>query len=280
VWRAVGIVGSGGAVKAHSVLSVFAEEMRLARARHGFSQDQLGDKVGYSGSLVSMIEACRRIPSLDFARRCDEATGTGGILSRLQALVAGEMYPSWFRPFAQYESEAASLRWCESLLVPGLLQTEDYARALLSTRVGTAEADIEQQVAARIERQVVLDRENPPLLWVLIDEGVLHRPVGGPEVMRHQVEHLTEMAARPNIVVQVISADIGAHDGVNGAFAIADFADAPSVVYLETALTGMIVERRDQVDAVRVTYDGLRTEALPRAASARLLREAEKTWTS
>lgn len=279
VWKVVGVVSSGDAAKAHPVLSVFAEEMRLARARHCLSQDQLGDKIGYSGSLVSMIEACRRIPSLDFARRCDEATGTGGILARLQVLVAGEVYPSWFRPFAQYEAEATSLRWCESLLVPGLLQTEDYARALLSTRVGTPEEHIEQQVAARIERQAVLDRENPPLLWVLIDEGVLHRPVGGQEVMRHQIEHLTEMAERPGIVVQVISSDIGAHDGVNGAFAIADFADAPSVVYLETALTGMVIERRDQVDAVRVTYDGLRTEALPRAVSARLLREAGKTWT-
>jgi transcriptional regulator with XRE-family HTH domain len=279
VWKVVGVVSSGDAAKAHPVLSVFAEEMRLARARHCLSQDQLGDKIGYSGSLVSMIEACRRIPSLDFARRCDEATGTGGILARLQVLVAGEVYPSWFRPFAQYEAEATSLRWCESLLVPGLLQTEDYARALLSTRVGTPEEHIEQQVAARIERQAVLDRENPPLLWVLIDEGVLHRPVGGQEVMRHQIEHLTEMAERPSVVVQVISADIGAHDGVNGAFIIADFADAPSIAYLETALTGMVIERRDQVDAVRVAYDGLRTQALPRAASARLLREAGKTWT-
>jgi len=188
-------------------------------------------------------------------------------------------FPSWFRPFVQHEAEATALRWFEQTLVPGLLQTADYARALLSTRVGATEGEVDQSVAARLERQTILDRDDPPVLWVVIDEGVLRRPVGGMPVMRAQVEHLIEMAERTSIVVQVIPYSVGAHEGVNGSFVIAEFVAAPSIVYLETALTGLVVERPEDVASVRLTYDTLRTEALPRAASLELLREVAKTWT-
>jgi len=134
-------------------------------------------------------------------------------------------------------------------------------------------------VTARLERQVILDRDDPPLLWVLIDEEALRRPVGGREVMQVQVEHLVEMAGRPSVVIQVIPRDVGAHQGLAGAFVIADFAKAPSIVYLETALTGLVVERPEDVSAVTLRYETLKTEALPRAASLELLREVAKTWT-
>jgi transcriptional regulator with XRE-family HTH domain len=268
-----------GSGQEHSALRVLAEELRHARAAKGLSQDQLGDLINFSGSQVGMVEACRRVPSLDFARRCDEAMQTGGVLARMHPLVAGEAYPAWFRPFAHHEAEAAALRTFELAVVPGLLQTEEYARTLLSARVGTPGVDVDQRVAARMERQVILERDTPPLLWVLLDEGVLRRLVGGREVMRHQIEYLAELTERPNVIIQVIAAEVGAHDGVNGSFVIADFADAPSVVYLESALTGWLVERRDQVESVRAIYDGLRSEALPRAASAQLVKEAAKLWT-
>jgi transcriptional regulator with XRE-family HTH domain len=254
--------------------------MRHARTGKGLSQDQLGDLINFSGSQVGMVEACRRVPSLDFARRCDEAMQTGGVLARMHPLVAGEAYPVWFRPFAHHEAAATALRTFELAVVPGLLQTEEYARALLSARVGVSGVDVDQRVAARMERQAVLQRDTPPLMWVLLDEGVLRRPVGGREVMRHQIEYLAELTERPNVVIQVIAAEVGAHDGVNGSFVIADFAETPSVAYLESALTGWLVERRDQVETVCAIYDGLRSEALPRAASARLVKEAAKLWTT
>jgi transcriptional regulator with XRE-family HTH domain len=272
-------MSSGESAREHSALRVFADELRHARTVKCLSQEQLGELINFSGSQVGMVEALRRVPSLDFARRCDESLDTGGVLARMHSLVAGEAYPSWFRPFAQHEAEATALRAFELAVVPGLLQTEDYARTLLSARVGTPGADVDQRVAARIERQAILERDSPPLLWILLDEGVLRRPVGGREIMRQQIEHLSEMMERPSVVIQIIAAEVGAHDGVNGSFVIADFADAPSVVYLETALTGWLVERRDQVETVRAIYDGLRSEALPRAASAQLVKEAAKLWT-
>lgn len=144
--------------------------------------------------------------------------------------------------------------------------------------MGASEDEIDQMVSARMERQAILDRDEPPLLWVVLDEGVLCRPVGGPDVMG-QVEHLIETAQRASVVVQVIPGAVGAHEGLAGAFVIADFQAAPSIVYLETALTGLVVERPADVSAVTLRYETLKTEALPRAASLELLREVAKTWT-
>jgi transcriptional regulator with XRE-family HTH domain len=263
----------------HSALALFAAELQAARTRAGMSQDELAARINYSPSLVGMVESMRRVPRLDFAQRCDEALATTGTFGRLHGHLRTAPFPSWFRPFAQHEAEATALRTFELVLVPGLLQTGEYARALLCTKVGATEDEVDQLVTARLERQAILDRDNPPLFWVLIDEDALHRPVGGRDVMRVQVEHVAEMAGRPNVVVQVIPADVGAHQGLVGAFVIADFAKAPSIVYLETALTGLVVERAEDVAAVTLTYDTLKTEALPRAASLGLLREVAKTWT-
>jgi transcriptional regulator with XRE-family HTH domain len=263
----------------HSALALFAAELQAARTRAGMSQDELAARISYSPSLVGMVESMRRVPRLDFAQRCDEALATTGTFARLHEHLRTAPFPSWFRPFVQHEAEAAALHWFEQTLVPGLLQTADYARALLSTRVGASEEDVDQAVAARLERQAILERDDPPLLWVIMDEAVLRRPVGGADVIRAQVEHLAEMALRSNVVIQVIPYSVGAHEGVNGAFVIADFAVAPSIVYLETALTGLVVERPEDVASVRLTYDTLRSEAMPRAASLDLLREVAKTWT-
>ena len=166
----------------HSALSLFAAELQAARAKAGVSRDELAERINYSPSLIGMIETTRRVPSLDFAKRCDEVLATTGTLTRLQHHLRMAPFPSWFRPFAQHEAKATSLRTFELALVPGLLQTADYARALLSTRVGATEDEIEQLVAARLERQTILARDDPPLLWVVIDEGVLRRPVGGRDV--------------------------------------------------------------------------------------------------
>jgi transcriptional regulator with XRE-family HTH domain len=263
----------------HSALALFAAELQAARARAALSRDELAARINYSPSLVGMVESMRRVPSLDFAQRCDDALATTGTFARLHAHLRTAPFPSWFRPFAQHEAEATALRTFQLVLVPGLLQTGEYARALLSTRVGATADDVDQLVTARLERQAILDRDDPPLLWVLIDEGALRRPVGGHEVMQAQVEHLVEMAGHPNVVIQVIPGEVGSHEGLNGAFVIAEFAKAPSIVYLETALTGLVVERPEDVAAVTLTYDTLKTEALPRAASLELLREVAKTWT-
>jgi transcriptional regulator with XRE-family HTH domain len=262
-----------------SALALFAAELQAARSRAGLTRDELAAKINYSASLIGMIESLKRVPQLDFAKRCDKAFSTTGSFERIHEYVRLMPFASWFRPYAEIEATASQLRAWQPMVVDGLLQTEAYARALLSARIGATEAQVDEQLSARMQRQTILDRDAPPVVWVLLDEGVLHRPVGGGEVMRGQIEHLIEMAGRPNIVIQVIPAKIGAHDGVNGSFVIADFDDAPSVIYLENALAGMIVEKRQDVAAIRLTYDGLRSQALSRAATVELMKEVANSWT-
>lgn len=164
--------------------------------------------------------------------------------------------------------------------MPGLLQTEGYARAVLSTRVGATEDEIDETVAARLARQKILERHEPPELWAILDEGVLRRPVGGPAVMHSQLTHLVAMARRSHVVIQVIPLAAGPHEGMRGgAFVIADFVDAATSAYQDTAVSGQIIEDASEADALAHTWDTLRLEALPRAASLSLIEETARQWT-
>jgi hypothetical protein len=165
-------------------------------------------------------------------------------------------------------------------VIPGLLQIEAYARALLFDRIGSSPGDVDEKVAARMERQEILNREKPPELWAIADEGVLHRPAGGSDVMREQLKHLAEMARRPNIVVRVLSPSLGVHDGLPGAgFVIAEFDDGPSAAYQDTAVRGQVIEDADDIGVLVDTWDRLVAEALPRRASLELVEEVLSTWT-
>ena len=204
-----------------SALVMFARELQAARARAGMSRELLATKINYSSSLIGMVESCRRVPGLDFARRCDQVFGTTGTFERMKEYLRAAPFPVWFRPFVEYEAGATALRGFEHVLVPGLAQTAGYARAVLATQPNTTEEQVEEFVTARLERQVILDRDEPPLLWLVIDEAVLHREVGGAKVMHDQLVHLAEMSERPNVTVEVIPDTSGAHSGLLGAFAIA-----------------------------------------------------------
>jgi hypothetical protein len=165
-------------------------------------------------------------------------------------------------------------------VLDGRLQTEDYARAFLSTRVGATTDEIDADVAARLARQAILERKNPVELWVIIDEGVLRRPVGSREVMREQLRHLAGMARRPNIVVQVVPLEAGAHQGLNGGpFEIAEFDDAPDVAYQDAATSGQIIEDADAVRELARIWDALQRVTLPEALSLRVIEEAIELWT-
>lgn len=263
-----------------SALALFSEELRQARARAGLTQEQVADKIGYSPSLVAHVEAGTRAPSLDFARRGDQALRTGGLFERLQPFVRREAYPAWFRDWVDIEREATSLRWFEPLLIPGLLQTEEYARAVLAAaNPASTDGEIERLVSARMDRQAILAREDPPLFWVILDEGVLTRPLGGAAVMREQIDRLIVAARQPRIVFQVIPVDAGAHAGLAGQFVMASFDGVPDVVYLDNALAGQVVERAEDVARIALLYDILKAEALSPRASVDLARRAIERWT-
>jgi hypothetical protein len=165
------------------------------------------------------------------------------------------------------------------LVVPGLLQTEDYARAILSARPDGNLADLDEQVAVRLARQAVLDRPDAPQLWCVLDEGVLHRAIGGPKVMRSQLYHLAEAAEHPKTTIQVIPYG-GAHAGLLGGFIIAHLDARPPVAYLETAAEGHVTDSPAVANHVAIRFDRLRSEAESRASSRDLIRKvAENQWT-
>jgi hypothetical protein len=189
--------------------------------------------------------------------------------------------PPWFEGWPGFEAQAVALRTYEPLLVPGLLQTEGYARAVLrGAQADAGDDEIEQQVAARLQRQDILSREDPPRLWAVLDEGVLHRSIGGPKIMHDQLVHLAQVADRPKVSVEVIPFDAGERTGLLGAFMIADQDGAGSILYLDTATTGQMVDAAPAVCDAGLIFDTLRGEALPRVASKDLIvKVTEERWT-
>jgi transcriptional regulator with XRE-family HTH domain len=254
------------------------------RERAGLSRTDLARQISKSESLVQAIELGQRSATAEVTGDLEAVLHADGALVRLRDEIGDglgyQAYPSWFQEWALSEREAKRLRWFEPLVVPGLLQTADYARAIFRTRFGITGEEIEEQVAARLKRQEILTRDRPAALWVVLDEWVLRRPVGGRDVMLEQVSRLAEAAGQPHIVIEVIPVTTGAHTGLEGAFAVADFEDAPSIGYQEGAVRGQPVEGVKDVASLDLTWDTLRGDALPRAASLGLLEEAAKSWTS
>jgi transcriptional regulator with XRE-family HTH domain len=256
-----------------SVLAFFGAELRRLRTAAGVSQEELGQRITYSGSLVGMIETARRAPTRDFAERCDDSLVTGGVLARLWPLVSQEALPRWFRPFAEIERTATSIRSWEPLVIPGLLQTEAYARALITAwQPGDGPEAVRQQVTARMERQQLLDREDPPLLWMIIGEAALRNPVGGPAVLREQLTRLLDrVAEHPKIIVQVVPLDAGAHPGLEGPLVLVARRGEPDVAYLEVQGRSQLVEASEEVARYGLLYDLLRAVALPPDASREMI---------
>lgn len=265
---------------------VFGAVLRHHRERAGLSRPELAGRIHKSVSLIQAIELGDRVATPDVVTDLEAVAdlNTDGVLIMLRRRFGDSLnyqaIPVWFADWVCNERVAVRLRGFEPLVVPGLLQTEAYARALLTGRIGGNGADIDELVGARMERQAIFTREeDPPEFLAVIDEWVLRRPVGGPTMMAAQVAHLVEAGQRPNVVIQVIPATTGVHDGLAGAgFALAEFEDGPPLGYQETALQGQVIEDQKHVAALAATWDRLRSEALPRAASLALLEEAATAW--
>jgi transcriptional regulator with XRE-family HTH domain len=258
--------------------------LRYYRERAGLTRPELARQVCKSVSLIQAIELGQRVATAEVTEDLERVLPADGALARLRDEIGDglsyQVFPAWFQDWAFKEAEAATLRFFEPLVVPGLLQTGDYARAIFRTRFRITNDQIEERVAARLKRQEILTRDDAPALWVILDEWVLRRPVGGRHVMYEQVNRLIGAAQEPHIMIEIISADAGAHEGVAGAFAIADFEDSPSVGYQEGAVRGQPVEERQDVASLDLTWAMLRGDAQPRAASLALLEEAAKSWTA
>ncbi|MER7364217.1 helix-turn-helix domain-containing protein [Nonomuraea wenchangensis] len=252
---------------------VYGEILRKAREAAGLSQAALGELLSCSESLVGLIERGKRRPSKGFTLAAEAALGLNGELYGLLPNTTVMSTPTWFSEWPKVEEKAHTIRTWQPLVVPGLLQTACYARAMLSAAPGATKQWIEDAVETRLRRQAILGRVVPPSYWALIDECALIRPVGGKEVMREQLAHLLKAAEQPNICIQIVPLDVGATAGVLGGFALAKGDGIPEHVYVEDVVRGTVSPREEMVRQVNLLYDAIHKWAHPVHVSRRLIRE-------
>jgi transcriptional regulator with XRE-family HTH domain len=262
-------------------------QLRKLRENAGISREDAGYEIRASGSKISRLElgrvgfkerdvrdlltlyavtdpADRRL-LLDLARKAN----VPGWWHRYSDLL-----PGWFQPFLGLESAAATIRAYEAQYVPGLLQTHDYARSVVMISHDTAAPDdVDRRVALRMHRQDLLTRGDAPQLWVVIDEAVLRRQIGGPPVMRGQIAALIEATKLPNVRLQILPFTAGGHAALGGAFSLLRFPDQdlPDVVYVEQLTGALYLDKRDDVEEYAAAMELLCIQADPPAHTVDIL---------
>ena len=272
---------------------VLGGQLRRLRERRGISREKAGWEIRSSESKISRMELGR----VGFKERdvADLLTLYGvADAEEREALVTlarqanqpnwwnryGDVLPNWLQSYLGLETAATIIRSYEVQFVAGLLQTPGYARAVISLGHGTASAEeIDRRVALRIERQKILDRENAPRMWAVIDEAALRRPIGGADVMREQIDALITASKRPNVQIQLLPFEVGGHAAAGGAYTILRFADRelPDVVYIEQLTGALYLDKRDDVDHYAITMERLCMEAAPPEETVRRLAELKRS---
>jgi transcriptional regulator with XRE-family HTH domain len=254
--------------------AMFIQELRARRQQMGLLQREFAVKAHVSLSSVKQYEAGQKKPGRKFAVWCDEFYGCPGTFERLYDGMIAESYPSWFGPRVLFEDKAACVHEWEMRGVPGLLQTRAYASAVIrACRPYDAEEKLDQDAAARIERQNILTRDDPPKLWVVLGEGVLRPAVGGVRVMREQLGHLLGLADAQGIVLQVLPFAVSDAPGVDGPAAVFEFDDSPPVAYLEGWGSGRVIKDQREVAVIATALSMIKGCALSPIDSAQLITE-------
>ncbi|MGW1974320.1 helix-turn-helix domain-containing protein [Streptomyces sp. NPDC001889] len=254
--RAVDKSGQGVAV-------AFGQSMKTLRVREGLEREELGRLLGYSASSIASFEQGRRIPPPRAIDRADEVLGAGGLLTVWKEQVERAQYPVFFQGMAQLEKQAMELLMYDTLVVNGLLQTEEYMRALLGMRRPPLDLETtEQRVTARLARQDIFDRRPAPLLSFVMDESVLRHRYGGSGVLRGQLEHLLLIGRRGNVEIQVMPTDCEDNAGVNGPFTVVTRRDGKRFLYVEAQVTSSLETDPEQAALAAARYGIIRSQAL------------------
>ncbi|MFC8226709.1 Scr1 family TA system antitoxin-like transcriptional regulator [Streptomyces sp. NPDC057287] len=252
--------------------ALLGAELRHRREAAGLSQEDLGAPLFVSGSFIGQLEAGTRRMQLDQAQKLDEVLGTDGFFVRNCAALKKSKYPDHFAEAAEAERLATTIREYAPLLIPGLLQTEAYARAVFRAYQPTATEDvIDELVAARLERAQLLTDPTTPLLWVVLDEAVLRRRVGGPGVMAEALRHVTGLVRQHRIIAQVLPFSAGAHAALDGSLKLMSFPDAPPLAYVDGLGMGRLQDDPASVARYELTYDLLAAGALSPDSSLALI---------
>jgi transcriptional regulator with XRE-family HTH domain len=264
-------------------------QLRRLRESRNITREAAGYRIRAHESKISRLELGRVgfkdrdiADLLEFYGVEDEAQRDALVALAREANAPGwwhsydDVLPNWFETFVGLEEAASLIRSYEIQLLPGLLQTEAYARAVVGAGAPNATvAEVERRVNFRIKRQAILRRENPPHFWAVIDEAVLHRPIGGAKVMREQVEHLLDLMALPNVTLQVMPFRFGGHVGEGGAFTILRFPepDLTDTVYVEHLTSAHYLDKPDHVERYAQTMERLTVDSQPPDLTRRTLQK-------
>ncbi|MEW1872348.1 helix-turn-helix transcriptional regulator [Streptomyces caelestis] len=254
----------------------FGAELKRRREDAGFTQVELGTRVFVSGGYIGQFEQAIRKPQLDVAQRIDDALQTDGIFERLcRKLIDDRRYADYFAKAAELETLATSICEFAPALVPGLLQTPAYAKAVtLAMNPFALDEFIDEKVSGRVERGRILKDEPRPVYWAILHENVLRIPVGGAAVMAEQLEHVARLARERAVVAQVLPYTAGGYAVMTGDLRLMEFDDAPPTAYTEAVYSGSLLDDPAVVKRAQWAYDLLRADALPPEASLALIESA------
>ncbi|WP_030061750.1 helix-turn-helix domain-containing protein [Streptomyces novaecaesareae] len=261
----------------------FGQELRRSRRAKRWSQTEAAGHLGYSGAHISYVENGKRSPTRPLAVKADEVFGSGQRFYELWRRFSRAALLEGFAEFADAEARCRRLRTVGLIVVPGLLQTPAYARALAQAAVrrgAITPTEADERIDYLALRQEILGQKNPPALHAVIEEGVLLRPVGGPQVMAEQLRHLEDLAERPNVTVQIAPFSMGENLSFTLPVVLLNLPDHTVVGYAESTARGHLERSRATVAGWESEYDQLLVEALPKAASQAMIRRARKEFRS
>lgn len=252
----------------------FGRELRRLRIQAGLSQHQVGKHIAVTYAMISSIERGVRGARREHVVQLDQLFSTNGALQRMwDSLSASRRFPAQFQGIDALEPEASEIREYQSMVVPGLLQTEDYARTVLRDgQRSDTDAEIDSQVHTRLERQSILADTRPPLLLVVLDEGVLRRPIGGRTIMKGQLDNLLEVSAGSRVLVHIVPLATEHHPGLSEGFWLFTLPDGSEMLYMETRFSGNTEEDAEAVAYYTRLFSELRGAALPLPESRRLIK--------
>ncbi|MGW7517256.1 helix-turn-helix domain-containing protein [Streptomyces sp. NPDC054796] len=257
-----------------SLAAALGSKVRRLREGLGWSQQALADRVYVSASRIAQIELATEPPNEDLARDLDRVLKADDEINVAWWHMNRERHPDWVRPYMELEERAVRMRYYASQLVPGLLQTPAYAKALLlAGQPDLSEPQLKQQVEARMSRRSLLEGEDPLHLWVVLDESILLRSFSNdPRIMDEQFAHLLAMTEHPHIQLQVLPLAAGIHAALGGSLILLSFPDGPDAAYLAGLGTGEVVESPRAVRRYSTIYDHLLVKSLPPTDSRELIR--------
>ncbi|MDN3023365.1 helix-turn-helix transcriptional regulator [Streptomyces sp. S.PB5] len=255
-------------------LEMFGSLLRFFRERAGVTQEALAQYVGYSKSQVAMVERGERAPKGQFVEIADERLGAQGALLAAARKLRVSRFPSWFEDYAELEARATAIYMYTTHVIPGLLQTEAYALATFEVhRPSLEDEEIETRLAARLDRQRVLERRPAPVVGFVLEEHILRRPLGGGQALKEQLGHILNIGRRRNVEIQVMRTGRQNHAGLDGPMILLEAEDPDRIAYVEGPHNGYFVSQQPELGQMFARYGILRAQALDPEESAQLISE-------